>query len=240
MSPKGRWIGHNATEPHTINQGSVLRQLILGGQDGLVNVLGIILGVASATNETRIVLIAGIAGTLAESVSMAAVAYTSSRAIQDHYWKELEREKREIKELPEVERDEIRYLYYKKGFRGKALEEIVDVITSNEKTWLRTMMQEELGLTEAEFVNPINEAVVIGMAALVGSLIPLVPFIFLPVSTAIPTSVLLSAAVLFTAGAVKAKLTVGEWWKSGLEMAGIGMLAAVIGYTVGALLGSRI
>src|SRR3989344_5030954 len=87
-------------EEHEVERGSLLRQLILGGQDGLVNVLGIILAVATATNDAKIVLIAGLAATFAESISMAAVAYTSSKAARDHYLREQELELREIRLHP--------------------------------------------------------------------------------------------------------------------------------------------
>ena len=111
----------------TANAG-LFRQIVLGGQDGLVNVLGIVLGVASGTGDARIVIIAGLAAAVAESLSMGAVAYTSARAAQDHYRAQLENEKREIKEVPDVERKEIELIYYKKGFRGQALAHIVKQI----------------------------------------------------------------------------------------------------------------
>ncbi|MBI2107584.1 VIT1/CCC1 transporter family protein, partial [Candidatus Woesearchaeota archaeon] len=94
---------------------SGLRDTILGGQDGLVNVLGIVLAVATATSSTKVVLIAALAATLAESISMAAVAYTSSKAARDFYYRQLETEKREIEEMPEIERKEIKDIYYQKG-----------------------------------------------------------------------------------------------------------------------------
>ena len=92
-----------------------LRDVILGGQDGLVNVLGIVLAVATATSSRKMALIAALAATLAESISMAAVAYTSSKAARDYYYKELQTEKREIQEKPEVEVREIKDIYYEKG-----------------------------------------------------------------------------------------------------------------------------
>ena len=110
-------------EPHI--EHSYLADIILGGQDGLVNVLGVILGVAAASGDQRIIIAAGLAATFAESVSMGAVAFTSMRARRDFYLSELEREKREMVEMPEVEREEIREIYRKKGFSGKLLEQIV-------------------------------------------------------------------------------------------------------------------
>src|SRR3989338_2406371 len=90
-------------EQHS-NIGSKLRDFILGWQDGLVNVLGIILGVAAATTSTKIVLISGFAATFAESISMAAVAYTSMKAAGDYYKSERKRELNEVNTVPEIER----------------------------------------------------------------------------------------------------------------------------------------
>src|SRR3954464_11451857 len=89
----------NVTEEHEKqSQGAWLRDVILGGQDGLVNVLGIVLGLAAASAATKIIILAGMAATFAESVSMGAVAYTSSLAERDHYLSEAERERREMRE----------------------------------------------------------------------------------------------------------------------------------------------
>jgi VIT1/CCC1 family predicted Fe2+/Mn2+ transporter len=214
-----------------------LSDIILGGQDGLVNVLGIVLGVASATSDRFIVLIAGLVATFAESISMAAVAYTSTRAEQDHYRSELAQEKWEIEHVPEVETEEIRLIYMKKGFRGKKLERMVKSVTSNKELWLSVMMTEELGLAPIETQNPVRAACVVGGSAIVGSALPLAPFALLSIPEAIPASLALSTLVLFTVGAYKARITVGSWWKSGLEMALIGMLAAITGWLIGKVLG---
>jgi len=157
------------------------RELILGGQDGLVNVLGLVLGVASATNETRVVLIAGIVATIAESVSMGAVAFTSTEAAKD---------------------------YYKSKTRNNI---------------------------PKDFKNPLKSTLV-GISTLIGSLIPLISFFLLPVREAMVGSLIISAIVLFIAGAVKAKLSLGNWKKSGLELLTIGLISALIGYGAGLLL----
>lgn len=217
------------------HRGNRLSEVILGGQDGLVNVLGVILGVAAASQDTRIVLAGGLAATFAESISMAAVAYTSKVAERDFYFSELAREKREIKDVPELEVEEIREIYRRKGFEGKLLEDIVKVITSNEKIWLETMMSDELNLSPVEEKRPLIAAAVVGFSAIVGSLVPLWPFFFLPIQLGIYTSMGVSAIVLFLVGVIKAKLTIGNWGKSGLEMAIIGMVSALAGYGIGYL-----
>ena len=220
---------------HEDHRGDRLSDVILGGQDGLVNVLGVILGVAAASQDTRIVLAGGLAATFAESISMAAVAYTSKLAERDFYFKELEREKREIKEVPEIETEEIRQIYREKGFEGKLLEDVVKVIISDEKVWLETMMRDELKLNPVEEKRPLMAALIVGFSAVVGSFVPLWPFFFLPINTGIYVSMVVSAIALFLVGVVKAKLTVGSWGKTGLQMAVIGMVSALAGYGIGLL-----
>ncbi len=217
------------------SDGSKLRDAILGGQDGLVNVLGLVLAVASATNDARVVIIAGLAGLAAESISMAAVAYTSQRAARDFYQRELEREQWEIEHMPEVEREEIRHLYYQKGFRGRELESVVNRITSDKRVWLSVMMSEELKLQREDW-DPVSSGLLVGIAAVVGSIIPLLPFFYFPVSNGIWVSTVLSIGVLFAVGAVKAHLTVGNWIKSGIEVAAVGTAAALLGYLIGKVL----
>ena len=87
--------------------GKNLKDIILGGQDGLVNVLGVILGVAAATYQTKIIIIAGLAATFAESISMAAVAYTSTKAAKSYYLSQLKKEEDEIEDMPKLEKKEI-------------------------------------------------------------------------------------------------------------------------------------
>ena len=139
---------HNYQDPH--RRASGLSDIILGGQDGLVNVLGVILGVAAATGDSRIVIVAGLAATFAESVSMGAVAYTSTLADADFYESEREREYRHILQMPHLERDEVRSIYYEKGFRSDMLENIVDTITASPDIWVAVMMAEEHRLTPVD------------------------------------------------------------------------------------------
>jgi len=217
-------------------RGSELKEIILGGQDGLVNVLGLVLGVAAATQESRLVIIAALAATFAESISMAAVAYSSVKAAKQYYESQMEIEKREVKEMPEVERKEIRDIYYSRGFRGKLLNDVVRKITSNKKVWLDVMMAEELRLFPEEYAKPIKSAAIVGFSSLVGSLIPIFPYFILPVSSATMFTILVSALALFVTGAIKARITVGNWIRNGIEMTLIGLVAALIGYGIGLLL----
>jgi VIT1/CCC1 family predicted Fe2+/Mn2+ transporter len=224
---------HQTGDPHKTSFG--LSDVILGGQDGLVNVLGVILGVAAATSETRIVLAAGLAATFAESVSMAAVAFTSKRADQSFYESERQREFRHIREAPTVERDEIRRIYAAKGFEEPLLGQIVETITSDPDTWVNVMMAEEHELQPMDASHPFRSAWIVGLAAIIGSLIPLAPFVVLPVGISMIISLLISALTLFIVGVYKARITVGRPGRSGLEMAIIGTVSALVGYVVGLL-----
>ncbi len=224
-------------ELSSIGKKSALADIILGGQDGLVNVLGVILGVAAATTNHKVIVAAGMAATFAESISMAAVALTSKMAERDFYYSELEREKREIREMPLLEKEEIRQIYSEKGFEGKLLEDIVAHITSDDERWLKNMMREELELTEIKNKEIYQGSFVVGLSALVGSFVPLTPFFFFSVQSAIICSLIVSALVLLVVGAYKAKVTVGHPLKSGIQMLIIGMGAALAGYYIGYLFG---
>jgi predicted membrane protein (TIGR00267 family) len=224
---------HDLVDPH--HRAPWLADVVLGGQDGIVNVLGVVLGVAAATRSARIVLVAGLAAAFAESVSMAAVAYTSTKAEGDLFKGERAREYRHIEAVPGLERAEIRAIYARKGFSGDLLERIVETITSNKDVWVAVMMAEEHGLVDSDRSKSLRSSAVVGLASLVGSLLPLAPFLVLPVYPGAWMAVVLSASVLFGFGVYKARVTVGHPLKSGLELAAIGTASALVGYAVGAL-----
>jgi len=217
-------------------QASSLSDIILGGQDGLVNVLGVVLGVAAATQDTRIILVAGLAATFAESVSMGAVAYTSTLADADVFESERLREHRHIESHPQMEEEEIREIYARKGFQGDLLGRVVETITANRDIWVAVMMAEEHRLEPVDRRGALRAAWVVGLAAIIGSLIPLAPFVFLPVAPSIITSIVITAMVLFAVGAVKGRMTVGRPVRNGVEMAAIGTVSALVGFAIGALL----
>jgi predicted membrane protein (TIGR00267 family) len=212
----------------------MLRDVILGGQDGIVNVLGVVLGVAAASGDPRVIIAAALATTFAESLSMAAVAYTSTLADRDFYNGQVEREKDHIRRFAAIEREEIRQIYLAKGFTGKQLDEIVDAITSDEERWVEVMLAEELKVAPVEERGLLKTALIVGVAALVGSLIPAAPFFGLSVVWAMWGSIALAGASLFIVGAYKATVTVGVWWRSGIQMLVIGLVTALVSYGIGA------
>ncbi len=211
-----------------------LADFILGSQDGIVNVLGVILGVAVASQSFRIILAGGLAATFAESISMGAVAYTTTLARRDHYRGELEREKREMRDLPETEREEVRTILQNWGFAGQQLEEVLSHIVSKEQAWLEIMMAHELNIARVEESQPARSSFLVFGAAMVGSLIPLIPFILTGdhVFQGIVGSVIVSAITLFVIGWYKAKLTIGRPHRSGFQMVIIGIASAIAGFGI--------
>ena len=221
--------------------GRSLRDIILGGQDGLVNVLGVVLGVAAATAQLRIIMAAALAATFSESIAMAGVAYTSSLAERDYYLAQLAKERREVEELPDVETEEVRQIFREKGVHGQLLDDVVKEITSDKTVWVDVMMRDELHLAPVAEKGVAWRAFIVGFSALIGSLIPLVPFLLVPllgisVTVATIMALPLCAAVLFGVGAYKALTLVGDWRISGLQMLVIGMVSAAAGYGIGRLL----
>ena len=128
-------------------------------------------------------------------------------------------------------------IYYKKGFRGSLLSRIVKTIVAKKKLWLNVMLTDELGLAKSDRTSPVKAAFIVGFASLVGSFIPIIPFLFLPVRLSMYLSVAMCCVILFFAGAFKAKVTIGSWKKEGIEMVIVGLAAAIVGYFVGYLLG---
>lgn len=233
-----------SSEPPRIRQearqkvASKLGDIILGGQDGLVNVAGVILGLAAATTDVRIIIAGGLAATFAESISMGAVAYTSVHADRDYYRAQLKRERAAIRAEPQLERAGVRSIFAAWGFEGTMLDQMVDHVTQHEDHWVDIVMAHELRLQPIDGRGVFRDALLVGFSAIVGSLVPLFPFFFLPREAAVWAGLLFSALVLFGVGVAKARLTVGKPYRSGVQMMLIGIVSALAGYGIGALFGT--
>jgi len=233
-------------ERHT--RSHLLSDFILGSQDGIVNVLAVLLGVAagamqqygSASVVFRIVLAGGLAATFGESISMGAVAYTSTLARRDHYLGELAREEQEMRESPEVERQEVSEVFRRWGFEGTELEAAVGHIISRPKAWLEFMMAHELGLAPLEENQARRSALLVGFAAIFGSLIPLIPFIVFPgdIVLGMMGAVIVAAIVLFIIGWYKGRITIGRPYRSGFQMLAIGIVSAIAGFLIAYMVGA--
>ncbi len=218
----------------------LLSDLILGSQDGLVNVLGILLGVAAASASFKLILVAALAALGAESVSMGAVAYTSTAARRRFYLSEEARERREMQEVPEIERQEIREVLERWGYTGEGLERMLADLCANPKAMLEFMMAFELRLAPVDPHEPLHSGLVVLGATVAGSAVPLIPFLLLPtqIHLAAISSIVLSGAVLFTIGTFEARTTDSNIWRSALQMLVIGLAAGFAGFLIGHFLGA--
>jgi vacuolar iron transporter family protein len=226
-------------EAHRV-EGEWIRDVTLGANDGLVSILTLLAGVAAAGAEAETVLLAGLAGVVAGAISMGVGAYVSAKAYRSYYRKELRQELREMREKPDVEREEIRTIYRERGFEGELLEKVVDRITADPRVWLKVMMSEELGLS-AHFGRPLGAAAVVFVAFVIGGVIPVAPFLFAEGFAALGASFGLAAGALLVAGALRSRFTGERPLVAGLElvaMAGIGVgVALLVGRLVGVAIG---
>lgn len=219
---------------------TLLSDFILGSQDGIANVLGIILGLAAATTDIRLILIAALAALAAESVSMGAVAYTSTLSRRRLYLSERQRELDEMRLVPETERGEVRAVLAEWGYSGTALEDLLERICANPKAMLEFMMSFELKLSPVDEHAARNSALLVGAATVLGHFIPLVPFL-VPGVTVVPAAVaaiVLSASTLVLIGWYEARTTLGRWYINGPQLALIGLGGGLAGFLIGHLLGA--
>ncbi len=225
-SPPKAHEGH----PHP----TLLSDFILGSQDGIVNVLGIVLGLAAAHAPRDIIIIATLAALAAESIAMGAVAYSSTLSRRRLYIAETRRELQEMHDVPEVERQEVRDVLVDWGYQGADLEDMLDRICRNPKAMLEFMMAFELKLSPVEEGAPRASAFVVGSATVIGHLVPLIPFFVLTdVFSGSLLAVILSGIALFCIGWYESKITVGVWWRNGAQMMVIGLAGGFAGFLIG-------
>lgn len=222
-----KWHAHGA--------GGWMGQAIYGANDGLGATFGIVSGMAGYTGGSEVVLIAGLAGMLASSLSMGAGAYLASKSEREVYEAEIERERLEIQENPEEEREELELFYQLKGFTQGQSSMLAKQLTQQPDQLLKTLAHEELGLSEATFPKPMKATMSAALSTAVGGLIPVLPFFFATGMTAVIASFIISTLAHFIIGASKTFVTGRSWVASGLEMTVVGIIEAAITYGLGIL-----
>lgn len=211
---------------------------IYGSIDGAVTTFAIVAGVVGASLSPGIILILGFANLFADGFSMAAANYQASKARNEYIEMKRKQEEWEIDNLEEQEKDEIRDIYSKKGFKDELLEEIVRIITSRRKVWVDTMMKEELGLIEDE-KNPLDSSLSTFVGFNLIGLIPLIPFLAFmamgidPNSEAFFYSTIFVVCAFFIVGIIKGKIVKKSKIRSGFYTLIIGGIAATVAYFIG-------
>ncbi len=232
---------HNENyEPHSLNEGKYIKNLIYGGLDGTITTFAVVAGVAGASLSTGIVLIMGFANLIADGLSMAIGDYLSTKAEIEYQQLERERESWEVEHFPEGEKQEIIEIYRSKGLSEEDSIKIANILSKNKETWINVMMVEELGIVE-DNQAPIKNAAVTFLSFLVFGFIPLIAYVSSKFISGMGNlsfilAAILTGVTLFVLGALKVKVTVKNWFTSGLEMLLVGGVAAVAAFLIGKLL----
>ena len=219
---------------------SYLKDMVYGGIDGTITTFAVVSGVVGAELAVGIVVILGLANLFADGFSMAVSNFLGTKAEQQFLHMMRKEEENEIQLIPEGEREEIRQIYAAKGFERELLEQVVDVITSNEQIWVDTMLLEEHGLLLVG-PEPKRAAWWTFIAFMVAGIVPVAPFIVNllvdgGISAPFLWSSIATAATFFAIGVFKARVVGGSTVKAGIETVVVGGIAAVLAYGVGWLL----
>jgi VIT1/CCC1 family predicted Fe2+/Mn2+ transporter len=223
------------TEPwHRAESGGFLRNVVYGFNDGLTANFGLVAGVIGAAVQPHVIMISGVAGMIADSLSMGASGYLAAKSEQEVYAHEIAMEKEEIRLMPDVEEEELALVYQAKGIdasraRAMAAEVMLDPVRA-----LDEQVREELKIGEAHS-TPFKEGWVTGTATAVGALIPVAPFLIFNTQMAVWTSFAVSMLSHFAVGAARSVFTGRGIIRSGIDMFVVGLGVALVGYVMGDL-----
>ena len=215
------------------SSGGWISGAIYGANDGLASVFGIVAGVSGATAGSSFVLTAGAAGAIAASLSMATGAFLAERSEAEVAAVNLERERAEIEQHPEEEKEELSLYYQLKGIDEATADAMAEQLAKNPDAMLKALAVEEFGITGDGESNAVQAAVAAGISTGLGAMIPVIPFIFTTGTTAILISAAVSLIAHFLVGAAKSLVTLRTWWAAGLEMTLAGVIVGGATYLVG-------
>jgi VIT1/CCC1 family predicted Fe2+/Mn2+ transporter len=207
---------------------------IYGANDGLAAVFGIVTGVSGATGGSSFVLTAGLAGALASALSMATGAFLAERSESEVAAANLARERREIAEHPEEEKEELSLFYQLKGLSREDSDALAEKLSANPEAMLQILAAEELG-GAGSGGSAVQAALAAGISTGLGALIPVIPFFWLRGSTAVIVAAVVSLIAHFLVGASKSLFTLRTWWAAGAEMTVAGIIVGAVTFAFGVL-----
>jgi VIT1/CCC1 family predicted Fe2+/Mn2+ transporter len=237
MAAHGLGGEHAAAPPEELHPhgGDWLRELVFGLNDGLVTTLVFIMTVSAVAAATTIVIIA-LSEVAAGGISMALGGYLSAQTEHEILQKRIATERYEIEHEPDEERAELRAIYREKGLRGELLDRVIGHLTADDERWLRALIRDEHGIiAEAPDAPPWRQGLTVGVAFVVGGLVPTVPFI-VRAAGARWWAYGLTALVALGLGALKARYTLKGPVRSALEFLAIVTAGTVAGVALGVLL----
>ncbi len=224
-----------------VRAGGWIGQAIYGVNDGLGAAFGVVSGVAGATQANgEFVLLSGFATMVASALSMGSGAYLAMKSEREVYEAEVEREKFEIQNNPKEELEELELFYQLKGFTEPEAKAMAQRLSEKPEQLLKTLVHEELGLSEGSFPNEWRSAISATVSTAIGAAIPVLPFLFTSGMHALIISLIVSTLAHFLVGASKVLVTGRSWVKSGIEMTLVGLGEAAVTFAIGLLVASTI
>src|SRR5213594_273547 len=228
-------LAGRASEPwHKTGSGGFLRNVVYGFNDGLTANFGLVAGVIGAAVQPHVILISGVAGMIADALSMGASGYLAAKSEQEVYAHEIAMEKEEIRLMPDVEEEELALVYETKGIDTAQARRLAAEVMSNPARALDEQVREELKIGAARS-TPLQEGWITGVATAVGALIPVAPFLVLPGRAAMWTAFGVAMVSHFAVGAARSFFTGRGVLRSGVDMFVVGLGVAAVGYVVGGL-----
>jgi VIT1/CCC1 family predicted Fe2+/Mn2+ transporter len=211
----------------------VVRDIVIGMSDGLTVPFALAAGLSGAVAATHIIVVAGLAEIAAGSIAMGLGGYLAAKNDTEHYASELEREQREVREVPQFERAEVVEILKSYGMTHAQTQPILDAFERNPKTWVDWMMRFELGLEAPDPGRALRSALTIAGSYVVGGLIPLAPYMLLTQgSVALLWSVAATLAALAVFGFIKGGFTGSPRLRSAIRTTVIGGLAAAAAFLI--------
>jgi VIT1/CCC1 family predicted Fe2+/Mn2+ transporter len=218
--------------------GDTVRDIVIGMSDGLTVPFALAAGLTGAINSAGIIVTAGLAEIAAGSIAMGLGGYLAAKSDAEHYAKEREREKREVKDIPEEEMREVAQVFHSYGLTQAESAPLVAALTKHPQKWVDFMMRFELGLEKPDPKRALTSALTIALSYVAGGLIPLFPYIVatyfhrLSIFGALLLSVGVTLLALFVFGFIKGRFTGTRPIRSALQTALIGSLAAGVAFLI--------
>ena len=230
---------HRAEERHGHRLGTYIREIVYGGNDGIVTTFAVVAGTVGADLPHAIVIVLGLANLLADGLSMATGAYLSEKSEQAQ-WKRIRSEElKEIDEIPDIERAEVRDYFVKLGFTGDDLDRAVTIVTSDKERWADVMMVAEHDHTGGADSSPLLDGIMTFLSFGLFGAIPLLPyFLGIPEEQRFFVAIAGTAIALVLLGAARSYVTKEKMYRGPLEIVFVGALGAVVAYAVGVFLKS--
>jgi len=223
---------------HRDLRGGGARAAVFGISDGLVTNVSLVLGVAGASPGGAIVRLAGVAGLIAGSFSMASGEYISMTAQRELMERELEVERRSLHRSPEGEAAELRAMYVDRGIDPSVATEMANEVMQDPELALETHAREELGISTQNLGSPWQAAAASFVTFAIGAFIPLAPWLFTSGTAAIVLSVVLGAVASLAVGVVLARFTERPAVVSALRQLAVTAIAAAVTFGIGRAIGA--